>query len=115
MGLKEILLNINIDFKQFISYLKTENLLKLMQSYDPIKILTNPYFFIPAIFTFAVLFFFNFRKLLVFLIGIGFLWYTFAYYLPKDEIIHLNDILYFSITCVLILAFWIYFFFIRAD
>ena len=105
----------DIDIKGLINNFTTENIIEFLKHNDPATFVKNPYYLITFIIICALLFFFKFRKTLVFFIGIIIIWYAFVNYMPKTETIQLNDIFTFSVTCILVLIIWIYYFFIKAD
>lgn len=104
-----------IDWNVIAEALKTENLMKYSSSVDPLTVLRNPYFWIPAVILCLFLFFLKFRKTLSVFMGGVILWTACFYMLPKNGQFELHDIAVFGSVFVGVLGFWIYMFLLRSD
>ncbi len=105
----------NIDWNAVAEALKTENLIKYASATDPLTILKNPYFWVPALLTCVLLFFLKFRRTLSLFIGAVVLWTSCFYLLPRNGDLELHDIGVFGSVFVGVFGFWIYMFLLRSD
>ncbi len=105
----------NIDWNAIAEGLKTENLIKYVSSTDPLTVIGNPHFWVPALLVCIALYFFKFRKILSFIVGAAVLWTACFYILPKDGKLELHDIAVFGSVFVTVFGFWIYMFLLRSD
>jgi len=106
---------LNIQWDSLLEMLKSENIIKQVSSIDPVQMMSDPHFLIPAIIVALALFALKFRKTLVFLLGCIVFWYACVHMLPKNGELRLHNIASFGTTCVAVLGTWIYFFFIREE
>ena len=104
-----------IDWNVIAEVLKTENLIKYASATDPLTVLKNPYFWVPAVLFCSALFFLKFRRTLSFFIGAVILWTASFYMLPKNGKLELHDIAVFGSVFVGVFGFWIYMFLLRSD
>ena len=106
---------INIPWDRVIEALKSENIINTLTSTDPLILFSDIHYLLPALGIALFLFFFNFRKTLVFILGCLVFWYACVHELPQNGELQLHDVATFGTTTVAILGVWIYFFFIRAE
>ncbi len=103
----------NIEWESVLEMLKSENIIKHISSIDPLQLITDPHYLVPALVIAILLFVLRCKKTLVFILGCMVFWYACVHMLPKNGEIELHNIASFGTTCVIVLGTWIYFFFIR--
>ena len=105
-----------IDWAEIFEKLKAENIISYLSSLDIISLASNPYVIVPTILVLCLLIFFKFVRTLAVLVGTVAICLALIYSLPKEgqEVI-LGDIAVMGVTCVSVVACWIYIFLIRSD
>ena len=104
-----------IDWNAVFEALKSENIIKYLNSTDPLTLFKDFHVLIPAVFVGALLFFMKFRKTLAFLSGALVLWVACFYWLPKNGELKLHNIATLGSISMGVLGYWIYIFFFRSD
>ncbi len=106
----------NVDWVQYLEYLRTENILDMLSRFDPLQAAKEPMVILPVLAVVGVLFFFKFYRTLAVLVGILALWIGNIYGLPDaGEELSVSSAVKFGSVCLGVAALWIYVFLIRTD
>jgi len=106
----------NIDWVQYVEYLRTENILNFLSKFDPLQAMKEPVIIIPALVIAGILLFFKFYRTLAVIVGIIALWIGNIHGLPDaEQELSVSSAVKFGSVCLGVAALWIYVFLIRSD
>ena len=109
-------MNLQIDWQSIIENLRSEHLIELFLSRDPVEIFTNLWVVVPLLVVTGVLYFLNFRKVIAVAAGMCMMWLGFYYGMPyQGEPLNFDNVLVIGGTFVGVAAFYIYIFLIKGD
>jgi len=115
-GEKTAVFNLDIDWKQIAENLRSEHIIDFFTRQNPAEIAGNPMVIVPVICVLVALYFFKFRKLIAFFVGMCGMWVGFYYGLPEEgAAIDIQSVVTIGGTFVGVAAYWIYIFMIRSD
>jgi 1,4-dihydroxy-2-naphthoate octaprenyltransferase len=104
----------DMDWNAISQNLRTESLVSSASGVDPLTVLSNPLFLVPAVLIMGTLVFLKMMRTLATIVGVVAIWIAVVYTLPDGGVeLRLTDLGLFSVICIGVAAMWIYVYFVR--